>query len=81
MVLAQDALLNIEADELAKAKASTSHLGPACYKLQGNARSCYAGNCHIVKQFDDSLQSYINGQELQWYLEKQKVLHPDILSG
>jgi len=80
MVLAWDAWLNIEADVLAKDKASTPHLGPACYKLPGNAWACYAGNCRIVKQFDGSLQSYINRQESWRYWEKQKVLHPDILS-
>jgi len=80
MVLALDTLLNIEADALAKAKASTSHLGPTCYRLPRNVWACYASNCWIVKQFDDSLWSYINGQESQWYWEKRKVLHPDILS-
>jgi len=80
MVLARDAWLNIEADALAKAKVSIPHSGPMCYKLPGNMWACYADNCQIVKQFNSSLHNFINGQESKKYWEKQKVLHPDILS-
>jgi len=80
MVLAQDAWLNIEADALAKDKASTPHVGPECYKLPGNAWVCYADNRHLLKQFDESLRTHINGQELQCYWEKRKAIHPTILS-
>jgi len=41
--LTRDAWLNIEADLMAKTKASNSYSGPLIYKLPGNAWGCYMG--------------------------------------
>jgi len=43
MALTRDTWLNIEADLLAKTKASKPYLGPLVYKLLGNAWGCYMG--------------------------------------
>jgi len=80
MVLARDACLNIEADALAKAMVSIPFTGPMCYKLPGNTWACYVDNHRIVKQFDCSLQNFINGQESKKYWKTRRGLHPDILS-
>jgi len=63
MVLARDAWLNIEADELAKQKASVSFNGPAYYKLPGNPWGCYLGTQCIVNKFNSSICTFVNGQE------------------
>jgi len=43
MALTRDVWLNIEADLLAKNKATTPYTGPLIYKLPGNAWGCYMG--------------------------------------
>jgi len=78
-VLARDAWLNIEADQLAKTKMSHLHTGPIVYKLPGNPWSCYAGTNWVVKQFQQSLRKFINGKDTLLYWERKKQYPPDII--
>jgi len=70
MALTRDAWLNIEADLMAKTKASNPYTGPLIYKLPGNAWGCYAGGKQVVKQLTSTLQSFVNGIECLEYWEK-----------
>jgi len=63
MVLTRDTWLNIEVDLLAKNKATTPYMGPLVYKLPGNSWGCYTAKKHMVKQFTNTLQTFINGKE------------------
>ena len=72
-VLTRDTWLDVEADTLAKSKA-TPYDGPKVYKLPGNPWGCYAGNTWIVKQFNTTLCTWINGHKTMMYWEKHKKL-------
>jgi len=71
MVLTREAWLNVEADSLAKSKATTPHIGPTFFKLLGNPWACYASELQIVQQLDSTLQMQINGQDTTAYWMKQ----------
>jgi len=79
MTLSRDTWPNVEANLLAKQKASIPHMGPIYYKLPGNPWSCYAENQQIMKQFDMSLWMFINRKYAQTYWAKCKSLHPEQL--
>jgi len=69
-VLARDAWLNVEVDKLAKTKVALLHSVPNYFKLLGNPWGCYAGKTCIVKQFDTTLCTWINDQEIKAYWAK-----------
>jgi len=72
-VLSRDAWLNVGADSLVKNKVA-SWAVPTHFKLLGNSWGCYVGPTRIVKQFNKTLQIWINGKETQEYWEKQTQL-------
>jgi len=80
-VLSRDAWLNVEADVLAKQKVETPHMGPAYYKLPRNLWGCYIGTQCIVKQFNITLQTFVNGNNTMNYWAKQKNLSPQTIAG
>ena len=63
----------MEADLLAKSKV-TPYDGPPMFNLPGNLWGCYVGKTCIVKQFDTSLCTWINGQETKMYWVNCKKL-------
>jgi len=71
-VLARDAWLNVEADLLAKQMVITKHTGPLVYSLPGHPWSCYIGNRRVVKQFTQTLQTFINGKGTLQYWEQHR---------
>jgi len=74
MVLTRDAWLNIEVDLLAKNKATIPYTGLLIYKLPGNLWGCYRANKCMVKQLNNTLQTFVNGKECLEYWKNQKNL-------
>jgi len=72
-ILTRDMWLNVEADILAKSKA-TPFDGPHVYKLLGNPWACYTSTSRVIKQFNNALRTWINRQETVKYWEKCKSL-------
>jgi len=75
-VLPRDAWLNIEADQQAKKKLTSTHTGPIWYQVPGNPWSCYVGTERVVKQLHQSLRKTINGHDTIHYWEQRKKLTP-----
>jgi len=78
-VLSRDAWLNVEADGLVKDKVAKAWVAPTYFKLLGNSWGCYMGTLRIVKQFDTTLQMWINGKETQEYWKKCTQLQQEQL--
>jgi len=59
--LTREALLNVEADLLAKEKLQWFQQGPKEYQIPFGQGCCYCGSSRVVKGLVGTLQAYING--------------------
>jgi len=77
-VLTQDAMLNIEADTLAKDKLSRYKSGPSAYVIPFSYGACYVSGRRVVKNIQATLRQHINGVPAIKYWQQRRSLIPTI---
>ncbi len=77
-VLTRDAMLNIEADTLAKDKLTRYAPGPSTYVIPFSYGACYVSGRRVVKNIQATLRQHINGLPASKYWQHRRSLTPAI---